>query len=108
MEFFYDQAPEGMKSFGASFFTTSIGIGNFVSSFLLSTVARVTKEGGKSGWIENNLNASHLDYYYGFFAVLNVINFILFLVVSKFYVYNKEGVEIDKDMKETATVAVSK
>ncbi|KAL0911843.1 hypothetical protein M5K25_017768 [Dendrobium thyrsiflorum] len=108
MEFFYDQAPEGMKSLGASFFTTSIGIGNFLSSFLLSTVARVTRKEGKSGWIENNLNASHLDYYYGFFVVLNVINFLLFLVVSKFYVYNKEGVEIDNEMKEIATVIVSK
>ncbi|KAJ8639167.1 hypothetical protein MRB53_015861 [Persea americana] len=39
IEFFYDQAPEGMKSLGASYSMTSLGIGNFVSSFLLSTVS---------------------------------------------------------------------
>ena len=41
IEFFYDQAPEGMKSLGTSYSMTSLGIGNFVSSFLLSTVSRV-------------------------------------------------------------------
>ncbi|KAK8968731.1 Peptide transporter PTR3-A [Platanthera guangdongensis] len=47
MEFFYDQAPEGMKSLGASFFSTSIGLGNFISSFLLSTVEKATRKEGK-------------------------------------------------------------
>lgn len=90
IEFFYDQAPESMKSLGTSFAMTTLGVGNFLSSFLLSTVAHITKEHGHHGWILNNLNASHLDYYYAFFAVLNVINFVLFLAVSKLYVYRAE------------------
>ncbi|KAK8954866.1 Peptide transporter PTR3-A [Platanthera zijinensis] len=98
MEFFYDQAPEGMKSVGASFFSTSIGLGNFISSFLLKTVEKATRKEGKGGWIENNLNASHLDYYYGFLAGLCVINLVFFLLISKFYVYNKETiVEIEEE-----------
>ncbi|KAH0455234.1 hypothetical protein IEQ34_015266 [Dendrobium chrysotoxum] len=108
MEFFYDQAPEGMKSLGASFFTTTVGIGYFASSFLLSTVAKVTRKGGRNGWIENDLNKSHLDYYYEFFVVLNVINFILFLLVSKFYVYNREVIETGQnEMKEIFVEFVS-
>ncbi|KAL0911844.1 hypothetical protein M5K25_017769 [Dendrobium thyrsiflorum] len=107
MEFFYDQAPEGMKSLGASFFTTTVGIGYFASSFLLSTVAQVTRKGGRNGWIENDLNKSHLDYYYEFFVVLNVINFILFLLVSKFYVYNREVNETESEIKETFAEFVS-
>lgn len=90
LEFFYDQAPESMKSLGTSYATTSLGIGNFLSSFLLSTVAHITKKHGHQGWILNNLNASHLDYYYAFFAILNFGNFIFFLVVIKFYVYKAE------------------
>ncbi|KAK8954530.1 Peptide transporter PTR3-A [Platanthera zijinensis] len=98
MEFFYDQAPEGMKSVGASFFSTSIGLGNFISSFLLKTVEKATRKEGKGGWIENNLNASHLDYYYEFLAGLCVINLVFFLLISKFYVYNKETiVEIEEE-----------
>ncbi|KAF9606905.1 hypothetical protein IFM89_029504 [Coptis chinensis] len=90
IEFFYDQAPEGMKSLGTSYFTTTLGIGNFLSSFLLSTVASITKRNGHQGWILNNLNISHLDYYYGFYVVLTFLNFIFFLVVAKYYVYNAD------------------
>ncbi|KAF3953374.1 hypothetical protein CMV_021174 [Castanea mollissima] len=70
IEFFYDQAPESMKSLGTSYSMTTLGIGNFISSFLLSTVSHITKEHGHRGWILNDLNASHLDYYYAFLACL--------------------------------------
>ncbi|KAF3457856.1 hypothetical protein FNV43_RR02516 [Rhamnella rubrinervis] len=90
IEFFYDQAPESMKSLGTSFDMTTLGVGNFLSSFLLSTVSNITKEHGHHGWILNNLNASHLDYYYALFAVLNVLNFVFFSVVSKVYEYRAE------------------
>ncbi|XVF38508.1 hypothetical protein REPUB_Repub20aG0108000 [Reevesia pubescens] len=90
IEFFYDQAPESMKSLGISYSTTSLGIGNFLSSFLLSTVSHITRKHGHQGWILNNLNKSHLDYYYAFFAILNFLNFIFFLIVIKFYVYKTE------------------
>ncbi|KAM7269527.1 hypothetical protein ACFE04_025024 [Oxalis oulophora] len=90
LEFFYDQAPESMKSLGTSYSFTSIGVGNFISSFLLSTVSHITKKNGHQGWISNNLNASRLDYYYGFFVILNFLNFLFFLVVIKFYVYKAE------------------
>ncbi|ESR33541.1 protein NRT1/ PTR FAMILY 5.2 [Citrus sinensis] len=90
IEFFYDQAPESMKSLGTSYSMTTLGVGNFLSTFLLSTVSDITKRHGHKGWILNNLNVSHLDYYYAFFAILNVLNFVFFLVVAKFYVYKAE------------------
>lgn len=90
IEFFYDQAPEQMKSIGTSYSTTVIGLGNFLSSILLSMVSHITEEHGHQGWILNNLNASRLDYYYGFFTVLNMVNLVLFLIVAKFYVYKAE------------------
>lgn len=88
IELFYDQAPEGMKSLGTAYFTTSLGIGSFLSTFLLSTVADLTKRDGHQGWILDNLNVSHLDYYYAFMAVLSFLNFLCFLVAAKFFVYN--------------------
>ncbi|KAE8734979.1 Protein NRT1/ PTR FAMILY 5.2 [Hibiscus syriacus] len=90
LEFFYDQAPESMKSLGTSYSFTTLGIGSFLSSFLLSTVSRITRRHGHGGWILNNLNKSHLDYYYAFFAVLNCLNFIFFMAATKFYVYKAE------------------
>ena len=98
LEFFYDQAPKSMKSLGTSYSLTSLGMWNFLSSFLLSTVSNITKERGR-GWILNNLNESRLDYYYLFFALLNFFNFLFFLVVVKFHVYRAE-VTYSLDVKE--------
>jgi dipeptide/tripeptide permease len=88
-EFFYDQAPNGMKSLGSSYALTAYGIGNFLSSFLLQLVSDITKKRGK-GWVLNDLNSSRLDYYYAFLTVLNALNFLFFLFVSKMYKYRAE------------------
>ncbi|KAL3812444.1 hypothetical protein ACJIZ3_013712 [Penstemon smallii] len=105
IEFFYDQAPESMKSLGTSYSMTSLGAGNFISSFLLSTVTRITKGDGHGGWIQNNLNASHLDYYYMFLAILNLLNILFFLVMVKFYVYKAEVSDsmrvLEEELKNT-------
>nr|XP_010934251.1 protein NRT1/ PTR FAMILY 5.2 [Elaeis guineensis] len=100
LEFFYDQAPEAMKSLGTSYFTTSLGVGNFLSSVLLSTVSDITKKNGSKGWIQDNLNVSHLDYYYAFFAALGVINLFFFAVVSKSYTYNTEVMESEIELRK--------
>lgn len=90
LEFFYDQSPGDMQSLGTALFPSSLGIGNFISSFLLTTVANITGRRGHKSWILNNLNDSHLDYYYAFIAILCFLNMIFFLVIAKFYVYKKE------------------
>ncbi|KAJ6821508.1 protein NRT1/ PTR FAMILY 5.2-like [Iris pallida] len=95
-EFFYDQAPESMKSLGASFSLTTYGVGNFLSSVLLSVVSDVTDRGGE-GWVLNNLNASHLDYYYGFLTALTVLNLVFYLFVSRVYTYKAEAFESGDD-----------
>ncbi|CAL4920671.1 unnamed protein product [Urochloa decumbens] len=98
IEFFYDQAPESMKSLGTAMSLTAYGIGNFLSSFLLSTVTRITRDRGNA-WVTNNLNASSLDYYYAFLAVLGGINFVSFLALSAMYRYKAESTaSIDTDM----------
>lgn len=90
MEFFYDQAPESMKSLGSSFFSTSRGIGFFLNTLILTTVSEITKRDGHRGWILDNLNQSRLDLYYAFLAVLAFVNFLFFVVVAKLFVYNAD------------------
>ncbi|XP_062149159.1 protein NRT1/ PTR FAMILY 5.2-like isoform X2 [Alnus glutinosa] len=108
LEFFYDQAPEGMKSLGASYCTSSLGIGHFLSSFLLTTVSDITKRHGHKGWILDNLNVSHLDYYYAFLAILSFLNSIFFLLVAKFFVYNVDVTESNRDIPmETSALSKS-
>lgn len=100
LEFFYDQAPESMKSLGTSYYSTSIGIGNFLSSFILSSVASVTKRNGHRGWILDNLNASRLDLYFAFLAVLSLLNYVLFLVITVSYSYKAEVSDSMEVVKE--------
>ncbi|KAK8946557.1 Peptide transporter PTR3-A [Platanthera zijinensis] len=95
MDFFYHQAPESMKSLGTSLALFSHGVGSFLSSFLLSAVASITQRNGGKGWIQNDLNASHLDYYYGFLSILCFCNIIYFLVVCRFYVYRAEVFDVE-------------
>ncbi|KAK8496311.1 hypothetical protein V6N11_066033 [Hibiscus sabdariffa] len=98
IEFFYDQAPDGMKSLGTSYFTTSLGVGHFLGSFILTTVSDLSKRYGHRGWILNNLNISRVDYYYALLAALGTLNFIFFLTVANSFVYNTE--ETQKDLQE--------
>ncbi|KAG2724006.1 hypothetical protein I3760_02G198100 [Carya illinoinensis] len=94
LEFFYDQSPENMQSLGTTFFTSGIGVGNFLNSFLVTMVDKITgRDGGKS-WIGDNLNDCRLDYYYVFLLVISIINLGAFLWASSKYVYKKEITEV--------------
>ncbi|PRQ59564.1 putative proton-dependent oligopeptide transporter family, major facilitator superfamily [Rosa chinensis] len=94
LEFFYDQSPEDMQSLGTTFFTSGIGIGNFLNSFLVTMVDKITGRNGGKSWIGNNLNDCHLDYYYGFLLVISSLNLVAFLWASSKYIYKKESVYV--------------
>lgn len=114
LEFFYDQSPEDMQSLGTTFFTSGIGVGNFLNSFLVTIVDKITgKDGGKS-WIGDNLNDSHLDFYYGFLLVISILNLGAFFWASSKYIYKRdtadyasEGhVQIEGKTLETSTLGL--
>ncbi|KAL3524038.1 hypothetical protein ACH5RR_016872 [Cinchona calisaya] len=94
LEFFYDQSPDDMRSIGTTFFTSGIGLGNFLNSFLVTVVDKISGSHGGKSWIGNNLNDSHLDYYYGFLLIISTINMGFFLWASRKYVYKKESIEV--------------
>nr|VDC89913.1 unnamed protein product [Brassica oleracea] len=93
LEFFYDQSPEEMQSLGTTFFTSGIGLGNFLNSFLVTMVDKITTKGGGKSWIGDNLNDSRLDYYYGFLVVISVVNMGLFLWTASKYVYKSDEIK---------------
>ncbi|CAA2957447.1 protein NRT1/ PTR FAMILY 5.1-like [Olea europaea var. sylvestris] len=96
LEFFYDQSPEDMQSLGTTFFTSGIGVGNFLNSFLVNMVDKTTGRNGKKSWIGKNVNDSHLDYYYGFLLILSVLNLLAFFGASKKYIYKREAMETEE------------
>ncbi|KAK3139069.1 hypothetical protein QOZ80_5AG0377330 [Eleusine coracana subsp. coracana] len=97
LEFFYDQSPDGMRSMGTTFFTSGLGAGNFLNSLLVTLVDRVTR---KKSWIGDNLNDSHLDYYYVFLLLLSVLNMAIFVWVARRYRYKREFLELEPGTSE--------
>ncbi|KAF7825000.1 protein NRT1/ PTR FAMILY 5.10 [Senna tora] len=85
-EFFYDQVPDELRSLGLALYLSIFGVGSFLSSFLVSFIAKVTS--GDS-WFASNLNRAHLDYFYALLAALSAVGLCAFLFFSKSYVYKR-------------------
>ncbi|KAM7479973.1 hypothetical protein LguiA_028186 [Lonicera macranthoides] len=92
VEFYYKQFPENMRSFGGSFLFCGIAMSSYLSSFLISTVHRVTENEGVGGnWLAEDLNKGRLDYFYYMVAGMEVLNLVYFLVCAKWYKYKGTG-----------------
>ncbi|KAK1563018.1 hypothetical protein Q3G72_020879 [Acer saccharum] len=89
LEFFYDQAPDAMRSLCSALSLTTISLGNYLSTALVIIVTKATTKNGKLGWIPDNLNRGHLDYFYWLLSVLSLLNFIVYLWIAKWYTYKK-------------------
>lgn len=89
LEFFYEQAPDAMRSLCSALQLTTVALGSYLSTLLVTIVTRISTRGGKLGWIPDNLNYGHLDYFYWVLAVLSVVNLGVFLVVAQWYTYKK-------------------
>lgn len=89
LEFFYDQAPDAMRSLLSALSLTTVALGNYLSTVLVTIVTKVTTKNGKLGWIPDNLNRGHLDYFYWVLSVLSFINFLVYLWIAQWYKYKK-------------------
>ncbi|KAE8693068.1 Protein NRT1/ PTR FAMILY 8.1 [Hibiscus syriacus] len=89
LEFFYEQAPDAMRSFCSALQLTTIALGNYLSSLLVTIVTSITSRNGKLGWIPDNLNYGHIHYFFWLLAVLSVLNLGAFLLIAKWYTYKK-------------------
>ncbi|XP_075638751.1 protein NRT1/ PTR FAMILY 5.6-like [Castanea sativa] len=85
-EYFYDQVPDSMRSLGIAFYLSVIGAGNFVSSWLITIVAHVTKKSGH-GWFGKDLNTSRLDKFYWLLAGITAVNMIFYVFLARRYSY---------------------
>ncbi|XP_010538507.1 PREDICTED: protein NRT1/ PTR FAMILY 7.2 [Tarenaya hassleriana] len=89
LEFFNGQAPSGLKSFGSALCMTSISLGNYVSSLLVSIVMKISTRDEMPGWIPGNLNKGHLERFFFLLAALTTADFVVYLICAKWYKYIK-------------------
>jgi peptide/histidine transporter 3/4 len=90
-EFFYDQVPGSIKSLGLAFYLSVLGVGSFISSFLVSVVDTVTRRNGGTSWFADDLNQGHLDYFYLLLAALTALELLAFAYFSSSYVYRRKA-----------------
>ncbi|KAK6935015.1 Proton-dependent oligopeptide transporter family [Dillenia turbinata] len=99
LEFFNAQTPDGLKSFGSALCMTSMSLGNYFSSLLVSIVMKISTVNGKPGWIPGNLNKGHLDRFYFLLAGLTTIDLVVYIVCAKWYKCIKLEDKCDRDEK---------
>ncbi|KAF3322071.1 protein NRT1/ PTR FAMILY 8.3-like protein [Carex littledalei] len=84
LEFFYDQAPDSMRSLCLALALLTVSLGSYATSLILTVVNQVT------GWIPRNLNEGHLDRYFGLVAGLCLINLVVFAYCASRYRYKRK------------------
>ncbi|GMJ11101.1 NRT1/ PTR family 6.2 [Hibiscus trionum] len=106
LDFFITQSPKGMKTMSTGLFLTTLSLGFFFSSLLVSIVKAATGSGGKQGWVGQNINKGRLDCFYGLLAALSFINFGLFLVSAAWFRRKtaKQAPETEIVVKESTTI----
>lgn len=87
LEFFYEQAPDAMRSLCTALLLTTVALGNYLSSLLVTIVTAISTRNGKLGWIPDNLNYGRVDYFFWLLAVMSVLNLGVFILVAKWYTY---------------------
>ncbi|KAL6843844.1 hypothetical protein ACP4OV_026415 [Aristida adscensionis] len=85
LEFFYSEAPDTMKSMCTSFALLTVALGSYMSSLIYAVVDALTATGGKPGWISDNLNEGHLDYFFWTMAALCTLNFVVYSAFARNY-----------------------
>ncbi|KAJ0786005.1 putative bacterial ABC-type protein transporter [Helianthus annuus] len=90
LEFFYDEATDGMKSVCGALFLSEIGIGSWVNTALVKIVEGATGT-GEGGWLRDDLNESKLDYYYAILAAISAVNLFLYVWVARRYKGRHQG-----------------
>ena len=99
LQFFYSESPKGLQSTSTCFLWTSMALGYFLSTILVKCVNGATKHHTKSrGWLAgNNINRNHLNLFYLFLSMVSLVNFIVYLFVSKMYKYRPQQPTVPDD-----------
>ncbi|CAI9100370.1 OLC1v1037351C1 [Oldenlandia corymbosa var. corymbosa] len=83
-ELYYSLFPKNMSSIGVSILALGFAVGNLVGSFIVMVVKRVSGRGKHIGWLANNLNQGHYDYYFWILTAMSVVNFLYFMLLILF------------------------
>ncbi|KAF8766255.1 hypothetical protein HU200_007767 [Digitaria exilis] len=93
IEFLYTELPKSMASFSMSLLYMAFGVGNLAGALIVKVVQVASRGGGHTGWLVDDLNAGHYDYYYWLLTGYGVVNFVYFAWCC--WAYGEEGKNVD-------------
>jgi len=86
LQFAYDEAPVSMRSLVQATNLLSTGLGSYLGLLLVAIVNTISKN---SPWIASDINRGHLDLYFLTLCALGILNFYIFVYLSKRYKFRK-------------------
>ncbi|KAH6810050.1 Major facilitator superfamily protein [Perilla frutescens var. frutescens] len=109
LEFFYDQAPESMRSTAPALFWLSISAGSYLSTLVITVVHKYSAGKDGSNWLpDNNLNRGKLEYLYWLITSLQFLNLIYYVVCAKLYTYKPLEVrKLDEERERESGVELT-
>ena len=60
------------------------------SCCIVAIIQAITKTGTNPGWVADNVNEGHMDYFFFTLAVIMAIVFVLYIFIAKRFVYRKQ------------------
>ncbi|XP_072986651.1 protein NRT1/ PTR FAMILY 7.3-like [Typha latifolia] len=105
LEFFNNQAPDGLKSFGSALCMMSMSLGNYASDVIVTAVGRITTRDGRPGWIPADLNEGHLDRFYFMLALIATADLVLYVAYAKWYKRIKLEGKCGEDEMDSSTAS---
>ncbi|PQQ14196.1 protein NRT1/ PTR FAMILY 6.3 [Prunus yedoensis var. nudiflora] len=99
LDFFLRECPKGMKTMSTGLFLSTLSLGFFFSSLLVTIVHKIT--GHSKPWLADNLNQGKLYDFYWLLALLSALNLVIYLFCANWYVYKdkrlaEEGIELEE------------
>ncbi|KAF3319732.1 protein NRT1/ PTR FAMILY 6.3-like isoform X2 [Carex littledalei] len=104
LDFFLRECPKGMKTMSTGLFLSTLSLGFFVSSILVAIVHKITGQTGHKAWLADNLNRGKLYNFYWLLAAMCLVNFFLYLVAARWYVYKESRTPEDESMADVELV----
>jgi len=89
LEFFYNQAPDVMRSCSMALQLLTECLGSYSAAFFIWVIQYVTAEHGRGGWLPRDINYGHLDKYFLLLAGAMAVNTMFYLVVACNYEYKE-------------------
>nr|XP_023892563.1 protein NRT1/ PTR FAMILY 6.2-like [Quercus suber] len=82
LDFFTNNAPNGMKAITIGLCLTTTSFGMVFSTILVTIITNFTRRNGGHNWLPPSINDGSLDYFYWVLALLTLINFGFYIAYA--------------------------